>query len=436
MKINVNEQGHLTIGGCDALELAQNYETPLVVYDVAQIRQQLRSYQEAFKQQQISAVVSYASKAFCAKAIYQVVQQEGAHVDVVSAGELATALAAGFDPQNISYHGNNKSLAELDFAIAQQVGVLVVDNFYELTLLQSLLHYKYPRQTIQVMLRITPGISAHTHEYDQTGQIDSKFGFDVNSGQAEKALQQVLQNPQLDLIGIHAHIGSQIMAVAGFELLVAKLCQLAHAWQQKYHFETKILNLGGGFGIRYTDSDEPLTAQQFVEAIVQTLRKEWVNSDSELPQVWIEPGRAIVGNAGVSLYTIGSKKTIPHVRTFLTVDGGMGDNIRPALYQAQYEAVLARAPLAAAEQTVTVAGRYCESGDVLISQQALPATQPGDILAVLATGAYGYSMASNYNRIGRPAVVFAEEGQGQIVVAREEIVDLMHLDQDYVKENE
>ncbi|WEV70695.1 diaminopimelate decarboxylase [Lactobacillus sp. ESL0785] len=429
--VNVNSQGHLTIGDCDALTLAADFGTPLYVYDVGQIRQQMRQFHHAFKNTGIKYAISYASKAFAIRAIDQVIAQEHGHLDVVSAGELLTALQAGFPMADVSFHGNNKSLAELKLALDNHVGTIIIDNFYELDLLNQLLAKQAGQ--VNVMLRIAPGISAHTHRYIQTGQVDSKFGFDVQSGQAERALQLVRKNPQLNLLGYHAHIGSQIMAVAGFTALVKKMVQLAATWQNKYHYEPQVLNFGGGFGIKYTDADHPLDPQVFVQDMVATLKKEIAATKLSVPEIWLEPGRSIVGQGGYSLYTIGARKEIPHVRTYISVDGGMGDNIRPALYQADYQAVLAQNPLAAPQETVTIAGRYCESGDVLVKDQPLPSSNPGDVLAVLATGAYGYSMASNYNRVPRPAVVFAENGKAKLVVKRETTADLTRLDLNYLK---
>lgn len=428
--VTVNSQGHLSIGGCDAIDLASDFGTPLYVYDVSLIRQQLQQFHKAFKQAGVKYAISYASKAFSIRAIDQVIAQEDGHLDVVSAGELMTAVQANFPMENVSFHGNNKSLAELQLALDNHVGTIIVDNFHELELLNKLLPEQ--KQSVNIMLRIAPGISAHTHRYIQTGQVDSKFGFDVQSGQAEQALQLVLQNPKLNLRGYHAHIGSQIMAVTGFTALVQKMVQLAAMWQEKYHYQPQVLNFGGGFGIKYTNQDQPLTPQEFVDSMVQTLRKEIAQTNLTLPEVWIEPGRSIVGEAGYSLYTIGARKNIPGIRTYVSVDGGMGDNIRPALYQADYQAVLAANPQARSVETVTIAGRYCESGDILAKDQQLPLSAPGDILAILATGAYGYSMASNYNRVGRPAVVFAENGHAKLVVKRETLADLTRLDLNYL----
>lgn len=425
----INDQGHLTIGGVDALNLAREYGTPLVVYDVTQIRQQFRALQQAFTKQHIDYAISYASKAFATVAMYQVVNQEHGHIDVVSGGELFTALKAGFPSSKISFHGNNKTKAELLMAVQNHVGVIILDNFHEIKLLEEVL--ADTKSHIQVMLRITPGVTAHTHEYDQTGQEDSKFGFDVKSGQAEQAFLQVQASERMTLIGLHAHIGSQILETTGFKLEVKKLMQLVREWTKKYDYQPQILNLGGGFGIRYTAHDQVLALGTFVEQIVTTLRQLAEEYQLKVPAVWIEPGRSVVGSAGYSLYTIGARKDVPGLVPYVAVDGGMGDNIRPALYQADYEALLARDPVAQPVETVHLAGRYCESGDLLIKQLPLPATKTGDVIAMLSTGAYGYSMASNYNRVPRPAVVFAENGHAQEVVTRETYEDLVSHDRFY-----
>lgn len=421
-----NIKGHLTIGGIDALDLAKNFGTPLMVYDVAQIRKQFQSFQQAFNQQKVAYAISYASKAFTAIAIYQVINQLGGKIDVVSGGELYTALKAGFPPAKISFHGNNKTKAELLLAVQKHVGVIILDNFYEIALLSQVLNETQSKTL--VMLRVTPGVTAHTHEYDQTGQEDSKFGFDVNSGQAEKAFLQVQANKKMKLIGIHSHIGSQILETAGFKLEIQKLMELLNQWAQKYSYQPQVLNLGGGFGIRYTAKDQVLAAKTFVDKIVETVRDYAYKFHLEMPEIWIEPGRSIVGNAGYSLYTVGSEKKVPGLLPYLAVDGGMGDNIRPALYQADYEALLARCPKEKPTETVRLVGRYCESGDILIKKLPLPPAKPGDIIAMLATGAYGYSMASNYNRVPRPAVIFVENGKAQEVIKRETYADLISHD--------
>lgn len=421
-----NAAGHLVIGGVDALDLAKEFGTPLVAYDVTQIRHQFNALRDAFTKQHVSFAISYASKAFSAIAMYQLINQLDGHIDVVSGGELYTALKAGFPADRISFHGNNKTKTELIMAVQHHVGVIILDNFHEITLLKEVL--ATTDRQVQVMLRITPGVSAHTHEYDQTGQENSKFGFDVKSGQAEQAFLQVQENKQMRLIGIHAHIGSQILETAGFSLEVEKLMKLANEWSQKYDYQPSVINLGGGFGIRYTVQDQVLELATFVEQIVHTIRTCAQQYQLQVPEVWVEPGRSIVGAAGYSLYTIGSRKEVPGLLPYVAVDGGMGDNIRPALYQAKYEALLARDPVAKTVETVHLAGRYCESGDILINELPLPATKPGDVIAMLSTGAYGYSMASNYNRVPRPAVIFAENGQAQEVVTRETYDDLVSHD--------
>ena len=424
-----NDQGHLMIGGVDALKLAENFGTPLVVYDVAQIRKQFNALKQAFVAGQVDYAISYASKAFTSIAIYQVINELGGHIDVVSGGELYTALKAGFSTGKISFHGNNKTKDELLMAVENNVGVIILDNFHEIELLKQVLHET--NKKVQVMLRITPGVSAHTHEYDQTGQEDSKFGFDVRSGQAEKAFLQVKAEEQMELIGLHAHIGSQILETEGFNLEVEKLMQLVQEWKQKYDYQPQVLNLGGGFGIRYTAKDRVIGLGTFVEQIIASVRTLAEQYQLNVPAIWVEPGRSIVGEAGYSLYTVGSRKDVPGLTPYVTVDGGMGDNIRPALYQAEYEALVAKRPAAEPVEKVHLAGRYCESGDILIDQACLPKTKPGDVIAVLATGAYGYSMASNYNRVPRPAVVFAENGRAQEVVTRETYDDLIKNDRFY-----
>lgn len=423
---DLNQAGHLTIGGVDAVELAQEFGTPLVVYDAGKIRQQIQNFKAIFEKEKINYEVSYASKAFSAVAMYQLLKEEGAATDVVSAGELYTALKAGFPMEKVNFHGNNKSRFELEMAVKNHVGRIMVDNFYELDLLGEVLEEQ--NSQINVVLRITPGISAHTHEYDQTGQVDSKFGFDLESGQADQALEKALANPRINVLGLHAHIGSQIFELNGFEMAAQKLVEVANHWREKFNYTAQVINVGGGFGIKYVEQDHPLRPEEFVEAIIKTIKAEVEKYDFPMPEIDIEPGRSIVGPAGYNLYTVGSQKTVPGLRPYVTVDGGMGDNIRPALYQAEYEAVLANDPMKEATTDVRLAGKYCESGDILIEHATLPEVKPGDIIVMLDTGAYGYSMASNYNRNPRPAVVFAEDGQAKLVVKRESLEDLVHLD--------
>lgn len=423
---DLNAAHHLMVGGVDTLDLAAQYQTPLYVYDTGTIRAEIAAFKQVFETNQVDYQISYASKAFATVAMYQLIAQEQIHCDVVSGGELYTAQQAKFLMANITFHGNNKSLAELTQALDCGVGTIVVDNFDELQQLTTLTNQR--QQLTTIMLRIAPGISAHTHDYISTGQEDSKFGFDLNSGQADTAVQQAQAAPYLNLVGIHCHIGSQIFELNGFEMIVDKLVDVFARWQATLGFYPRIMNVGGGFGVKYTAADHPLQPTDFVDAIVKETLAQTQAHDVPMLEIWIEPGRSLVAQAGMTLYTIGDSKDIPGIRKYLSVDGGMGDNIRPALYEAEYEAVLAKDPTLPAEQVASIAGKYCESGDMLIWNQQLPATKPGDILAVLDTGAYGYAMASNYNRNPRPAVVFCENGHSQLVVQRESYADLTRLD--------
>lgn len=422
----VNEKGHLQIGGVDTLDLVSQFGTPLYVYDVALIRERARGFKETFDKLGVKAQVAYASKAFSTIAMVQLVEEEGLSLDVVSAGELYTALAADFPVERIHFHGNNKSREELEMALEKGIGCIVVDNFYELQLLERICGEK--KQKANILLRVTPGIEAHTHDYILTGQEDSKFGFDLQNGQAEAALQNALNSQAFEVLGIHCHIGSQIFETTGFILAAQKIFEKLNEWKQRLSFEPAVLNLGGGFGIRYTNEDEPIAASQYVEDIITEVKNLAQHYNMKMPEIWIEPGRSLVGDAGTTLYKIGSRKEVPEVRKYLAVDGGMSDNIRPALYQAKYEAVLAGRPLEKANEVVSIAGKCCESGDMLIWDLPLPESDDNDVLAVFCTGAYGYSMANNYNRLPRPPVVFVENGEAQLVVRRETLDDLIRLD--------
>ncbi|OUL07079.1 diaminopimelate decarboxylase [Bacillus spizizenii] len=421
-----NQHGHLEIGGVDALYLAEKYGTPLYVYDVALIRERAKSFKQAFITAGLKAQVAYASKAFSSVAMIQLAEEEGLSLDVVSGGELYTAVAAGFPAERIHFHGNNKSREELRMALEHRIGCIVVDNFYEISLLEDLC--EETGHSIDVLLRITPGVEAHTHDYITTGQEDSKFGFDLHNGQTERAIEQVLQSEHIQLLGVHCHIGSQIFDTAGFVLAAEKIFKKLDEWRESYSFVSKVLNLGGGFGIRYTEDDEPLHATEYVEKIIEAVKENAARYGFNIPEIWIEPGRSLVGDAGTTLYTVGSQKEVPGVRQYVAVDGGMNDNIRPALYQAKYEAATANRIGEAHDKTVSIAGKCCESGDMLIWDIDLPEVKEGDLLAVFCTGAYGYSMANNYNRIPRPAVVFVENGEDHLVVKRETYKDIVKLD--------
>ncbi|MBS4173332.1 diaminopimelate decarboxylase [Bacillus sp. FJAT-49736] len=422
----VNNKGHLEIGGVDTMELVEKYGTPLYVYDVELIRERARGFKNTFEKLGVTSQVAYASKAFSSIAMINLVNEEGLSLDVVSGGELYTAIAAKFPVERIHFHGNNKSREELEMALNYQIGCIVVDNFYELEMLHALCMEK--NQKMRVLLRVTPGIEAHTHDYILTGQEDSKFGFDLQNGQADKALEQALASKNLEVLGIHCHIGSQIFETTGFVLAAKKIIEKMAKWNSSYSYYPKVLNLGGGFGIRYTKDDNPLAPSIYVSEIIQQVREQTNRFGLVMPEIWIEPGRSLVGDAGTTLYKVGSSKEVPNVRKYIAVDGGMSDNIRPALYEAKYEAVLANRPNDAVQEKVSIAGKCCESGDMLIWDLPLPKTQDSDVLAVFCTGAYGYSMANNYNRIPRPPVVFVEAGKDQLVIKRETYDDLVRLD--------
>ncbi|KRM90886.1 Diaminopimelate decarboxylase [Liquorilactobacillus cacaonum DSM 21116] len=425
-EVVTNEAGHLTIGGVDALKLIAKYGSPLIVYDVTKIKNQINHFKQAFIEAGVPYRVTYASKAFSAVAMYQLITNEGLGCDVVSGGELVAALKGGMPAERIEFHGNNKLPIELEMAVDAKIGCIVVDNFQEIAYLDKILKEKNTK--IAVVLRVAPGIEAETHKYISTGQENSKFGFDVHSGQAKKALKMLLDNPRMNVVGVHCHIGSQIFAAKGFVMAVDKMVSLLKEWNDEFDFSAKLLNLGGGFGARYVDSDEPLPAEDFVEQIIAEVKKKITEANLVFPEIWIEPGRSLAAEAGSTLYTVGSRKDVEGVCHFVAVDGGMGDNIRPALYQAKYDAILANKPNALKEQIVTVVGKYCESGDILVKDALLPITHSGDILAIPSTGAYGYTMASNYNRNPRPAVVFCENGEDKLVIRRETYEDLLSYD--------
>ncbi|MFD1176297.1 diaminopimelate decarboxylase [Paenibacillus puldeungensis] len=422
----INALGHLEIGGCDTVELKQTYSTPLYIVDEALVRQRCREYMDAFKASGLAFQVAYASKAFCVMAMCRLAEEEGLSLDVVSEGELYTALQAGFPAQRIHFHGNNKTMDELEMAIEAKIGCFVADNFTELHMLQALAADK--GVSVNVLLRVTPGVEAHTHEYISTGQIDSKFGFDIGNGSAFEAVELASRSLNLNLLGVHSHIGSQIFEVEGFQLAIERVAAFSADVKERLDVTFKVINLGGGFGIRYTDEDTPLLVSDYVRAITDAVKQYFAGIYTQLPEIWVEPGRSIVGDAGTTLYTVGTSKDIPGVRKYVAVDGGMTDNPRPALYGSKYEAMLANRGNDAAEETVSIAGKCCESGDMLIWDAELPKVQSGDLLAVACTGAYNYAMASNYNRIRRPAVVFVHNGRGDLVVKRETLQDLISCD--------
>lgn len=420
---NINANGHLEIGGCDVADLAAQFGTPLYIVDEALVRQRASEYVEAFKASGLRFQVAYASKAFSVMAMCAIAEQEGLSLDVVSDGELYTAMQAGFPAERIHFHGNNKTPEEINMALDAGIGCFVVDNFSELQLLNALAGDKGKK--VNILLRITPGVEAHTHDYISTGQQDSKFGFDLGNGAAKQAIQEALTLSNLVILGVHSHIGSQIFEVEGFRMAVDKVADFAVAIRNELDLTFKVINLGGGFGIRYVEGDTPLPISEYVAAITGAIITNFTKAEFPLPEIWVEPGRSMVGDAGTTLYTVGTSKHIPGVRKYIAVDGGMTDNPRPALYQSKYEAVLANRANDPAEETVSIAGKCCESGDMLIWDLELPKAEKGDLLAVFCTGAYNYAMASNYNRIRRPAVVFVKDGQADLAVKRESLENIV-----------
>ncbi|WHY17906.1 diaminopimelate decarboxylase [Paenibacillus sp. G2S3] len=422
----INDAGHLEIGGCDVTELKAEYGTPLYILDEQLVRQRCREYMDAFKASGLGFQVAYASKAFSVMAMVRLADQEGLSLDVVSDGELYTALQAGFPAERIHFHGNNKTSEEIEMAIDAGIGCFVVDNLVELNLLQSIASRKEVK--VNILLRVTPGVEAHTHEYITTGQTDSKFGFDIGNGSAYEAVKAAASKKNLVLLGVHSHIGSQIFETDGFQLAVERVASFARSVKEGLEVDFRVVNLGGGFGIRYVEGDTPLHVSEYVAAITDAVKTHFAGIYNALPEIWVEPGRSIVGDAGTTLYTVGTNKDIPGVRKYVAVDGGMTDNPRPALYQSKYEALLANRANEEATETVSIAGKCCESGDMLIWDVELPEAESGDLLAVACTGAYNYSMASNYNRLRRPALVFVQNGHSDLVVRRESYNDLIAND--------
>lgn len=419
----VNAAGELEIGGVSAVTLAREFGTPLYVIDEAFFRENCRRYRAAFGPENR---VVYAGKALLCTAICRIVEEEGLYLDVVSGGELHTALEAGFPPERIYFHGNNKSLAEIRQGLAYGVGRFVVDSFYELEMLNSLAGEMGVRP--EILLRITPGIEAHTHEYIRTGQIDSKFGLPIATGQALAGVRHALVLPNLQLVGLHCHIGSQILELEPFREAARVMLRFAAQVREATGWVLEELDLGGGLGIYYVSGDDPPTIEDYAAAILQTVTEVVEELRLPRPRVVVEPGRSIAGPAGTTLYTVGVVKEIPGVRLYAAVDGGMTDNPRPALYRARYEAVLANRMQEEATALVTIAGKCCESGDILIYNVPLPYPQPGDILAVPATGAYNFTMSMNYNRLPRPAMVLVGDGRAEVIVARESLADLTRND--------
>lgn len=426
--MKVNESGRLEIGGCDCAALAEKYGTPLYIMDEDYIRSVCRAFRQTIAQTYGAGNMAYASKAFSCKAIYNVMKQEGTCIDVVSGGEIYTASAAGFDMSKAFFHGNNKTDAELDLAMRAGVGTIVVDAADDAERINE--YAKKYGKVQKVLVRVNPGVEAHTHSYIQTAKVDSKFGFAIKSGAAEAAVRQAAGMNNLKFAGVHCHIGSQIFDRSAFALAVDVMTDFIKKLQED-GISVDVLNLGGGFGVHYTEEDPKYNVREYcdyVKLLTQTLSDCVERKGIKKPEFIIEPGRAIVGEAGVTLYTVGAIKDIPGVRKYVAIDGGMTDNIRPALYEAKYEAVLANRANEKPEEVVTIAGKCCESGDIIIKDIALPKVRRGDLLAVFTTGAYCYSMASNYNRNTIPPVVFVRGGKSGYAVRPQTYEDLTRLD--------
>ena len=422
---DTNPAGHLTIGGCDAVELVEQYGTPLYVLDESTLRSRCRQFAGAFSSRYSNAQAVYASKAYINPALARIFAEEGLGLDVVSGGELAVAVAGEVPLDRVYFHGNNKTPAELEEAVAAGIGRVVVDSFHELDLLERICADADKSQDI--LVRVSPGIDPHTHAYTTTGIIDSKFGFSIQTGDAEKAIQQAIAAPHLNLQGLHFHLGSPIFELEPYQAATDLVLRFA-AGLREQGLNLQEFSPGGGFAIAYTRDDQPPAPDDYAEAIVSTLTAACDELGMEPPALVIEPGRSIIGPAGVALYRIGAIKEIPGVRTYVSVDGGMGDNIRPALYQASYEVLSANRPGAHPDATVTIAGKYCESGDVLASDILLPTPAAGDVIAIPAAGAYCPSMASNYNLNPRPPIVLVNHGESRLIRRRESYADMMLCD--------
>ncbi len=435
--LKINGKGHLEIGGCDAVDLAKDFGTPLYVFDEKYIRDMMRVYRDTIAEEYNgNGLVLYASKAFSCMAIYRIASQENIGVDVVSGGELYTAVKAGFPTEKIYMHGNNKLLRELEFAVDAKVGTIVVDSYDEADILDMLAGKAGIRQN--VLIRINPGVEAHTHAFVQTARTDSKFGFSISDGTAERMTGYILKKEHLNLKGYHCHIGSQIFEKQSFVLAAQKAMDFMAKIKADLGFEADTLNIGGGFGIWYTDEDAKISVDgyaEYLKALIGAVKQRAAELSLKLPYLIIEPGRSIVGEAGVTLYTVGAIKDIPGVKKYVAIDGGMFDNPRYALYQSKYTVLLANRANEKCTEKVTIAGKCCESGDLIAVDVPLPKAERGDIAAVLSTGAYNYSMASNYNRNFIPAAVLVNNGKAEYIVKPQTYDDLIRNDvlPDYLK---
>lgn len=420
----MNKDNHYFFDGVDTVELAKKYGTPLYVMSETMIRENIRRLKKGFVEKYQNTGVLYASKAFMSIAMAKIVNDEDIGIDVVSGGELYTALQANFNAEKIYFHGNNKSLEEIELAISNDVGIIVVDNLLELELLEKQLKENHKRQNI--LLRLSPGLTEiDTHEYIITGQRDTKFGFQINDDLVDMITSKIMNSEYLDLKGFHYHIGSQLFDTPSYLKAFEIIFDLIYLMKQKFGFNTEILNIGGGFGIPYTNDQASLCIEDLLDEIMSTIDEAFMSLDIDRPRIIIEPGRWIVGPAGITIYEVGAIKEIEHIRTYASIDGGMTDNIRPALYAAKYSADVANKYDEEKASLYTIAGKACESGDILIKDVLLPRLESGDYLVIHTTGAYGFSMANNYNRHRIPAVVMTNNGEERMIIRRQSYDDLI-----------
>lgn len=428
--LKINTDGRLEIGGCDCALLAKEYGTPLYVFDEDYIRLMMRTYKNTIDTEYDgNGKVLYASKAFSCMAVYRIALQEGIGCDAVSGGELFTALSAGFDAKNIYVHGNNKLLYELEEAVDAGVGGIVIDSYREADLLNDVCESRGKVQ--DVLIRLNPGVEAHTHAFVQTARTDSKFGFSIADGTALEYVKHVLALKNVKLKGFHCHIGSQIFEKQSFVLAAEKMLNFFSEVKKATGFEAEVLNIGGGFGVWYTDDDPKFKPQNYAEyltAMIDEIKLKCSELNLTKPYLLIEPGRSIVGEAGITLYTVGAIKDIPGIRKYIAVDGGMFENPRYSLYQSKYTAIKVEDANAPCTQRVSIAGKCCESGDLIGVDMPMPEVNTGDIIACLTTGAYHYSMASNYNRNLIPSAILVKDGKSEVIVKRQTYSDLLRND--------
>lgn len=430
-----SRNGHLIFGGCDVVELAKTYGTPLYVVSEDIVNERCKEIREKFLYKYNNTRAAYASKAFLNLAMCKIIEREGLDLDVVSGGELYTAINAGFPMERVFFHGNNKSIDELYMAIENEVGRIVVDNLYELDLIEGI--GKELNKKTKILFRITPGVNSNTHDYISTGQKDSKFGIPLNEDIIFNAIERAIEYKNVELMGFHFHVGSQLFDNKSHLGALEKLMVLMKYAKKRLGFITREVNTGGGYGIYYYDNDNPMPLSYFTDTIMEKVYERCSEYNLDIPTVIIEPGRWIIGEAGITLYSIGSIKEIPGIRTYVSIDGGIPDNPRPALYGAKYDAVVANRADEERINTVTISGKCCETGDILIWDLKVPNIVSGDILAVFSTGAYNYSMSNNYNRIPRPAVVLINNGNSEIIVERESYNDIIKNDRipDYLMDS-